>query len=166
MFYVLMLYPIDAVELIHLLLTCMQVNSQVPGVVIKQVEDYIHKEAAKIPGVTINVTHLPFSANPFKMAKNTPGNIAATRVLTELYGKDPVLFRMGGSIPVMSYLREHLGLETTMFAFGHSDENVHAPDEFARIDSLERAEIAYVRLLEEVAVEHQKGAASDAKVEL
>lgn len=67
-------------------------------------------------------------------------------ILEELYGKKGVYFRMGGSIPAMGLFQKMLGKDVTMFAFGHSDENCHAPNEFARLDSFRRSEKAYVRL--------------------
>lgn len=84
------------------------------------------------------------------MDKHTSCNQAASKILREVYGREPVFFNMGGSIPVMSHLQNILGLDTTMFAFGHDDENIHAPDEFARLDSYERGRWAYVRMLEEL----------------
>lgn len=71
---------------------------------------------------------------------------------------------MGGSIPVFEHLREVLSVETTMLAFGHSDENVHAPDEFGRIDSFRIGEKAYVKLLHGLGDVHANG--GQEKVEL
>lgn len=88
------------------------------------------------------------------MPKDTAGNRVAAAVLKEVYNREPVYIGMGGSIPVLSLFRKVLSLETTMFAFGHSDENVHAPDEFARIDSFRRGEKAYVRLFSGLAASH------------
>lgn len=88
------------------------------------------------------------------MPKDTAGNRVAAVVLKELYNREPVYMGMGGSIPVLSLFRKLLSLETTMFAFGHADENVHAPDEYGRIDSFRRGEKAYVRLLKGLSVSH------------
>jgi len=38
------------------------------------------------------------------------------------------------------------------FAFGLKDENIHAPDEFFRISSFERASKAYCMMLERLGV--------------
>lgn len=132
-----------------------QVPSQTPEKAIDLIIAHLKREADKLEGVSIDIQILPFRANPYKTSKNTVANVAARNVLTDEYGREPVFFRMGGSIPVMPYLQEYLNLETTMFAFGHSDENVHAPNEFARLDSFLRGEKAYVRLFKEISVEHK-----------
>lgn len=111
--------------------------------------------AAEMPGIRLEVADLAFEAEPFVMGKGGVANRAAAAVLTELYGKEPVYFRMGGSIPLTGIVKEVLGIETVMFAFGHNDENIHAPDEFARISSFDRGEKAYVKFLEVLATEHE-----------
>ena len=85
------------------------------------------------------------------MSLNALSNRAAAKVLTDIYGKEPIPFRMGGSIPVMPYIQKYLGIDTTMLAIAHGDENVHAPDEFIHLSCLEKAETAYVRLFHELA---------------
>lgn len=51
------------------------------------------------------------------------------QVLQEVLGKPTLYYREGGSIPALVLLRQHLGIETTMFAFGLPDDNLHAPNE-------------------------------------
>lgn len=117
---------------------------------------YLEAEAEKIPGVVLEVRVSTFEAEPFKVSKDTAGNKIAAKVLSELYGKEPAYQSMGGSIPVMDQLRKLLKLETTMFAFGHNDENVHAPDEYGRLDSYLRGAIGYARLFQELGKKHKQ----------
>lgn len=118
------------------------------------IKKHLVREVAQIPGATLEIKANPFEGDPFKMPKDTPGNRVAASVLNELYNREPVYRGMGGSIPVLSLFRKVLSIETTMFAFGHADENVHAPDEYARIDILRLGEKAYVRLLKGLATAH------------
>ncbi len=80
------------------------------------------------------------------MQWETEGNRAAAEVLTGIYGKEPVGFRLGGSIPFMFHAKSVLGLDTTMFAISYEDENQHAPNENWEVKSAAMGEIAYVRL--------------------
>ena len=48
----------------------------------------------------------------------------------------------------MTTLLEHLGLHAVMFGFSHDDENLHAPNEFFRLDVFRKGQTAYGRLLE------------------
>ena len=45
-------------------------------------------------------------------------------------------------------LLDTLGIHAVMFAFGHNDENQHAPDEFFRLPTFRLGQTAYVKLLE------------------
>lgn len=100
-------------------------------------------------GILVTVKDLGFSSEPAHVGKSSLGNAAAAAVLTPMYGRDPVYVRFGGSIPAVGLLQSVLGIDVTMYSFALSDENVHAPDEFARIEQLRRSEIAYVRLFGE-----------------
>jgi acetylornithine deacetylase/succinyl-diaminopimelate desuccinylase-like protein len=58
---------------------------------------------------------------------------------------------MGGTIPVCGTLLKALDAYAVNFAFGLKDENVHAPNEFFRLDSFERGQKAYCMLLNHLA---------------
>jgi len=112
-------------------ITCRLVANQNP----EKIFDLIvaHVEANTPPGVTAQVTKNPGRADPFLMPSGHNASAIAGQVLEEVYGKAPYKTRVGGSIPVVSTLLDTLGLHTVMFAFGHADENMHAPDEFFRL---------------------------------
>lgn len=140
----------------HAKLSARLVAAQEPDVIVNKLTNHIKAVGGVNSGVRVEVTQLPFVASPVLMSKQSVGSRAAASVLSQVYGRQPVYFRMGGSIPVFGLFKEHLGLEPIMFAFGHADENVHAPDEFARLDSLDRGEEAYVRVFRALAREHAK----------
>jgi len=127
-------------------ITCRLVANQNP----EKIFDLIvaHVEANTPPGVTAQVTKNPGRADPFLMPSGHNASAIAGQVLEEVYGKAPYKTRVGGSIPVVSTLLDTLGLHTVMFAFGHADENMHAPDEFFRLPTFRIGQTAYVRLLE------------------
>ena len=55
--------------------------------------------------------------------------------------------RTGGSIPVCTILLQNLGVHTVNFGFGLEDEHIHAPNEFFRLSSFSRGQMAYCKLL-------------------
>ncbi len=80
------------------------------------------------------------------MPADHPGNQAAGDVLSELYGRPPYFTRSGGTLPICSVLLEQLDVHTVIFAFGLDDERAHAPDEFFRLKSFRRGQLAWSRL--------------------
>ncbi len=129
----------------HAKITCRLVADQDPEHINRLIETHIRKN---IPtGVRVDMTPIDSYANPYLMPTDLPGSLAAIEVLTELYGKKPILIREGGSVPILSMLLEHLGTHATCFGFGMNDEKFHAPDEFFRLKSFELGQRAYCKIL-------------------
>ena len=127
-------------------ITCRLVADQSPERIFALIEAHV---AAHSPaGVTTETLRNPGRADPFLLPKGHNATALATQVLTEVYGRAPYSTRLGGSIPVMTTLLEHLGLHAVMFGFSHDDENLHAPNEFFRLDVFRKGQTAYGRLLE------------------
>lgn len=127
-------------------ITCRLVANQNP----ERIFDLIatHVAANCPPGVTAEVTKNPGRADPFLVPAGHNATAIAGQVLEEVYGKVPYQTRTGGSIPVMSTLLDELGLHAVIYAFGHDDENQHAPDEFFRLPTFRLGQTAYARLME------------------
>ena len=133
----------------HAKITCRLVADQDPEKIIQAIS--AHVDAHLPPGVTAEVTQLGTGANPYLMPLDHPGNKVATTVHMELYGKEPYYIRSGGSIPFCSLFKDKLDVYTVNFAFGLNDERAHAPNEFWRISSFEKAKRAYCILIHELA---------------
>ncbi len=54
---------------------------------------------------------------------------AAASALKEVYGKEPIFLREGGSIPIAALFYEILHASVIMMGFGLPDDNLHAPNE-------------------------------------
>ena len=127
-------------------ITCRLVANQNPEKIFELIK--AHVENHMPPGVTAEVTQNPGRADPFLVPAGHNATGIAASVLEEVYGKAPYYTRVGGSIPVMTTLLDTLGIHAVMFAFGHADENQHAPDEFFRLPTFRRGQTAYAKLLE------------------
>lgn len=130
----------------HAKITCRLVPDQDPERIVAQLEAHVHKHAW--PGVRVNVARPESGSKPYLMPAEHPGNRVAGAVLREVYGKDPLYVRAGGSIPFCSIVLDELGVYTVNFAFGLRDERAHAPNEFYRLSSFEKGQRAYATLLE------------------
>jgi len=110
-----------------------------------------HIQDFTLPGVQIDVIDQRGRVGAYLMPHDHPGNIAAAGVLKKLYGREPLISRCGGTIPICSLFLETLGVYTVIFAFSHEDENLHSPNEFFRLDSMDKGQRGYAMLLEELA---------------
>ena len=133
----------------HAKITCRLVADQNPADIVEKIIKQVKSLAPE--GAEVKAYPLKGAAVPFAMAADDPGNVAAGKVLSALYGKEPYIVRMGGTVPLSGIFLEHLGRPMINFAFGLNDEKVHAPDEFFRLSSFERSQNAYGMIFEELA---------------
>ena len=75
---------------------------------------------------------------------------AATRALHEVWGKDTVFIRSGGSIPIVGDFERHLGMPSVLMGFGLPDDNLHAPNEKFSLKNFELGIESLIGFLEEV----------------
>lgn len=57
------------------------------------------------------------------------GYKAAEKAYTEVYGKQPIPVRSGGSIPIIATFEEILGTKSVLMGFGLSTDAIHSPNE-------------------------------------
>ncbi|MGB7549221.1 MAG: dipeptidase [Terracidiphilus sp.] len=100
------------------------------------------------PGVEVEV-RLIHSGDPCLIPVDNPYIQAATRALHEVWGKDTVFIRSGGSIPIVGDFARHLGLPSVMMGFGLPDDNLHAPNEKFHLKNFELGIESLIRFLEE-----------------
>ncbi len=130
----------------HAKITCRLVANQKPARILELLKAHVEKRAPE--GVQVTVQLSESGADPYRMPADHPANQIASEVLQNLYGKQPWPIRTGGTIPVLALFKNLLGVDTLGWGFGLNDERFHAPDEFFRIASFERARVAYCALLE------------------
>jgi acetylornithine deacetylase/succinyl-diaminopimelate desuccinylase-like protein len=99
-------------------------------------------------GVEVDV-RLIHSGDACLIPVDNPYIRAATKALKEIWGKDTVFIRSGGSIPIVGDFARHLGLPSVMMGFGLPDDNIHAPNEKFHIRNFELGIESLIRFLEE-----------------
>jgi acetylornithine deacetylase/succinyl-diaminopimelate desuccinylase-like protein len=96
---------------------------------VKSVEMLKKAIAAATPrGVTaeFKVIH---AAAPSMVDPNNPFIRAAAGALTEVFGKETVFIRSGGSIPIVGVFLKSLGIPSVLMGFGLPDDRLHSPNE-------------------------------------
>jgi acetylornithine deacetylase/succinyl-diaminopimelate desuccinylase-like protein len=111
------------------------VAAQDPAAIARLFTNYVMSLAPA--GVHVEVRQLDGSAaavTPY----NSPQIEAARRALQSAWGIEPVISRLGGSLPIVETLQRELGnIPYVLIPFG-LDDNRHSPNEFFRLDYLWR----------------------------
>jgi acetylornithine deacetylase/succinyl-diaminopimelate desuccinylase-like protein len=108
-------------------------------------KSYVEKIAPAGVDVEVRLIH---AGDPCLIPVNNPYIQAATRALHEVWGKDTVFIRSGGSIPIVGDFDKHLGLPSVMMGFGLPDDNLHAPNEKFHIRNFELGIESVIRFFE------------------
>ncbi len=102
------------------------VPGMTPTETFAQLSSYV--QSILPPGVEAQV-RLIHSGEPCLISVDNPYVRAATAALHEVWAKDTVFIRSGGSIPIVGDFARHLHLPSVMMGFGLPDDNLHAPNE-------------------------------------
>lgn len=89
-------------------------------------EKYFKSLAPK--GVKVKVT-MHHGGTGYVAPTDTVAYKAAHRAVAEMLGKEPVPFRSGGSIPIISTFEEKLGIKSILLGFGLESDAIHSPNE-------------------------------------
>ncbi len=101
-------------------------------------------------GVSVEV-RLIHSAEPSLIPIDNPWIRAAAASMTEVWGRETVFVRSGGSIPIVGDLQRHLHLPCIMMGFGLPDDNLHAPNEKFSLRNFHLGIESILRFLESAA---------------
>jgi acetylornithine deacetylase/succinyl-diaminopimelate desuccinylase-like protein len=102
------------------------VPRQDPDRVVKSVEKFVKDNGPH--GLKFEVRVL--SAGPGLMVNTDHHAIrVAAKAFADIYGKETVFTRSGGSIPIVGDFATHLGIPTILMGFGLPDDGLHSPNE-------------------------------------
>lgn len=119
-----------------------------PQRVQARVREHLLAKAAK--GTTLTFEDGGPGTPAFTLREGHPLLEAAETVIRRTRNRAPVRARAGGTIPITAIFKERLGLDTITFGFAMPDEDVHAPNEFFRLSSLEEGLRSWPLLLTEL----------------
>ncbi|MGH9591176.1 MAG: dipeptidase [Terracidiphilus sp.] len=119
-----------------------------PAKAFAQFKSYVLEMAP--PGLDVEV-RLIHSGDACVVPVDNPYIQAATRALHEVWGRETVFIRTGGSIPIVGDFARHLGLPSVMMGFGLPDDNLHAPNEKFNLENFRLGIESLIRFLEEAA---------------
>ncbi|MGI8604801.1 MAG: dipeptidase [Verrucomicrobiales bacterium] len=124
------------------------VPDQVPGEILRQVESWLRQQCPESVRLAIHQGH---HGRPYVMDPHSPFGKAAQRALRRSFGKDPVLIREGGSIPIVHAFKDILDADTLLVGLALPDCQAHAPNENFPVANFVAGIELNQRLLEELA---------------
>ncbi len=125
------------------------VADQNPAEAAGQIIDAVRKATPKGVTAEFKVIH---SAAPSLVDPTNPFVRSSAQAMQEVFRKETVYIRSGGSIPIVGLFDQHLGIPSVMMGFGLPDDNLHAPNEKFHLPNLFRgidAVVSYLKLLGE-----------------
>lgn len=102
------------------------VPDQDPEEITRLFQEHFESIAPNSVKVTVNPHH---GGDPAVTPTDHPAYVAASKAMETTFGKTPVPFRGGGSIPIVASFERILGLKTVLMGFGLDSDAIHSPDE-------------------------------------
>ncbi|HEV2113883.1 MAG TPA: dipeptidase [Terriglobales bacterium] len=123
------------------------VPDQDPGEIYKLYASYVHDLVP--PGINVNI-RLQSLADPIIIRTDNGYVKAAALAMKEVFGKETVYIRSGGSIPIVADFEKSLKIPSVMMGFGLPDDNLHAPNEKFHIPNFHRGIESIIRFLQKL----------------
>ncbi len=118
-----------------------------PDEIFSAYGDYVRFITPK--GIRINIKCWSL-AEPIVIRTDNKFVKASTEAMKEVFGKDTVYIRSGGSIPIVGDFEKHLKIPTVMMGFGLPDDNLHAPNEKFHIPNFYRGIESIIRFFQKL----------------
>lgn len=129
-------------------ITCRLVPGQRPSHINKIVSNYIKKICPPTMKLELEAGH---GAEAYYVSPTSVHAQAALRALRGAFGREPVLLREGGSIPIVNEFRTVLGADTLLLGLGLTEDNAHSPNEKFDLDNFENGQRMSALLWQELA---------------
>lgn len=130
----------------HAKISCRLVPGQDPARVVAAIG--WHVRAHSPPGITAAVRPRGSGTHAYAIAPDHLALLAARDVLRDAYGRDPLMIRIGATLPFAQHFKEKMGIDTVGLAWEMPDENLHGVDEFLRLENFDRGVRVYAALFE------------------
>jgi acetylornithine deacetylase/succinyl-diaminopimelate desuccinylase-like protein len=111
----------------HAKISMRLVPDQDPARIQRLFREYV--QSVMPPSVRVEVRTTGSGAAASITDYHTDAVQAAATAYEEVFGKEPLYMREGGSIPVVGEFQQLLGIETVLMGFSSPDAKIHAPNE-------------------------------------
>jgi acetylornithine deacetylase/succinyl-diaminopimelate desuccinylase-like protein len=120
------------------------VPGMTPTDTFEKLKDYVASIAPKGVSIEVRMIH---SGEPIVVGTDNRFVQAATDAMREVFGKETVFVRGGGSIPIVGDFARQLKVPAVLMGFGLPDDNLHAPNEKFNLSNFYRGTESIIRFL-------------------
>lgn len=110
------------------------VPNQVSAEITKLFSDHFKAIAPSTVSVKVTAHH---GGEPAVTSTDSRPFRAAAAAFRDVFGKDPIPTRDGGSIPIVALFKKELGLDTVLMGFGFDSDAIHSPNEHYGLKNFE-----------------------------
>lgn len=128
-------------------ITTRLVPDQSPGKIIQLVTEHLKKICPPTVRLEIESGH---GAEPYLVSPTGAKAQAALRALKAAFGKEPIVMREGGSIPIVNEFKRILGVDTLLLGLALPDDNAHSPNEKFDLDCFANGQLMAAHLWQEL----------------
>ena len=107
-------------------ISCRLVPNQKHDKIAKLFQEYFESIAPEYVKVKVSYLH---GGPSYVCPIDLPAYKAAEKAYEEVYGKQPIPVRSGGSIPIIATFEEVLGIKSILMGFGLGADAIHSPNE-------------------------------------
>ncbi|MGE3874595.1 MAG: M20/M25/M40 family metallo-hydrolase [Parvibaculaceae bacterium] len=133
----------------HAKLTFRLVGKQNPRKILKAFRAFARAEVPK--DCKIDFAAYGAGSPASEIAETSPLIRKAARALKDEWGRETALVGSGGSIPIVRYFKDVLGMDSVLIGFGLNDDALHSPNEKYNLSSFHKGIRSWVRVLGELA---------------
>jgi acetylornithine deacetylase/succinyl-diaminopimelate desuccinylase-like protein len=124
------------------------VPDQDPAEIYDRFSEFVKKNVPA--GISVKIKQFSL-ADPIVVRTDNHFVRAASAAMKEVFGKDTVFIRSGGSIPIVADFEKSLKIPSVMMGFGLPDDNLHAPNEKFHIPNFYRGIESIIRFFQKLA---------------
>ena len=111
----------------------------VPNQDYRRIAELFQRHFERVAPASVKVTVRALHGGmPYVAPTDMPAYKAAERAIEETFGKKPLPFYSGGSIPIISGFERILGIKSLLIGFGLAEDAIHSPNESYGLDQFFR----------------------------
>ena len=132
----------------HAKLSCRLVPGQDSAQIMGSIKNFFQN---RLPADAKITFHEHGRGNAIKVPDQSVFMDAAKSAAAKVFDRDAVLIGCGGSIPIVTWLKQHLGMDSLLLGFALDDDRMHSPNEKFELTCLERGIKTHALMLNQLA---------------